>query len=168
MSTIIDEVAIPFCEQTHLKFLKSPDGTSISIPFAAPAPSVGSLIFFIDADDEADEATVAVGLGHIPAERLSDVALLIAKHNARFRFVTFSMTAAGGLAADVCVELAFASERVPLVGLAFTRLHRAVYTILPELQKVVMDGNQGAPMTELANGQLSALLASMTSHSAQA
>lgn len=160
MSAIVDEAIIPFCTNAGLTYQVSTTGDMVTVAFAASPPAVGSLIFHIIADDDAGEAAVCVEIGRAPDERLAEVALAVAMHNAHYRFVTFALTSAGMVTADVCIELSYATNREALIGLGFERLALAVFATLPELQRAIL-GVPPKPTTAELGDRTMALLAEM-------
>jgi hypothetical protein len=119
MSQILQDAAIPMLEESETRYLIDPHSDVLVVPFETEDGT--RFLISIQADDEHEEALVMATILTVPAARLPTVATLLAKLNARYRFVAFSLDGPV-VQADVCVELAHTSNACALLRLALDRL----------------------------------------------
>jgi hypothetical protein len=120
-------------EESETRYLIDPHSDVLVVPFETEDGT--RFLISIQADDEREEALVMATMLTVPAARLPTVAVLLAKLNARYRFVTFSLDGPM-VQADVCVELAHTSNAGALLRLALDRLMFALAGAHEEIRAV--------------------------------
>lgn len=136
-SSINAEVIRQALRRLELRYLYDEEEGVIVVPLPLPGSDAGMYLVVCQADEAADDIVLSAELCRVPTARRAAVALLLGRLNGRFKCTQFALPEQGRVHVDVCVDLAFASDREALFARSLARLIRVIEKTFDELIRTV-------------------------------